>query len=158
MHLVRILQLENTIGNYWVGTKIGPDGDILHRYIKAGGRYAGGHIGTINFDFASNVEINSNPSSSIFVDNGLQNRSISNLVLDREEKVLSGWELGNLHSEVLPGQTPVMEVAGDGKTGQIIHYRRVGLATMTKVRKVFVQYLEIKVIIRHSRQRYSFWR
>ena len=47
-----------------------------------------------------------------------------------------------------------MEVAGDGKTGQRIHYRRVGLATMTKVRKVFVQYLEIKVIIRHSRQRY----
>ena len=48
-----------------------------------------------------------------------------------------------------------MEVAGDGKTGQIIQDRRVGLPTNPEVRKVFVQYFEIKVIIRHSRQRYS---
>ena len=39
--------MENTIGNYWVGTKIGPDGDILHRYLTASGLYAGGQIGTI---------------------------------------------------------------------------------------------------------------
>ena len=71
-------------------------------------------------------------------------------MLDREEKLFSGYEEGNLLSEVLPCQTPVMEVTGDRKTSQIIHYARVGLTTHPDVRKVFVQYFEIKVIIRHS--------
>ena len=64
-------------------------------------------------------------------------------MLDTEEKVFSCYELelGNLLSEVLPGQAPVMEVAGDWKAAQIIHDRRVCLATNPDVRKFCVQYL-----------------
>ena len=64
--------------------------------------------------------------------------------------MFSSSELGNLLREVLPCETPVVEVTGDGQAGQIIHYPGVGLTTNPDVRKVFVQYLEIKVIIRHS--------